>query len=290
MEKMNDLRDLLKHEVEDLYSAEEQIIDALPAMIEKASNTALKKSLTEHLRVTEQQKQRLDQVLQLLSGGNPEENGSKKKKFLGIFEVGGQKCKGMEGIIGEGKKMMSVDMDPDVMDAALIACAQKVEHYEICGYGTARSYATELELHQVASLLEETLNEEYDADDKLTFLAESRINKQAERMGGRMESRGGRTKVARQGGQKERETERERERERELEPVSSRRQKSEGKTEGKSERGGRPKASSTPRSSAGRSSQGSSSRTTASKSKSSSRSNESGRSSKGRGSSSSRNR
>jgi ferritin-like metal-binding protein YciE len=288
MEKMNDLRDLLKHEVEDLYSAEEQIIDALPAMIEKASNTALKNSLTEHLRVTERQKKRLDQVLQLLSGGNQEENGTRKKKILGIFEVGGHKCKGMEGIIGEGKKMMGADMDPDVMDAALIACAQKVEHYEICGYGTARSYAAELELHQVASLLEETLNEEYDADDKLTFLAESRINKQAERMGGRLESHGGRTKVMKQTA--ERETETERKREKELEPVSSRRQRTEGKTEGKAERGGQPKASSTPRSSAGRSSQSSSRRTTT-KTKSSSRSNESARGSKGgRGSNSSRSR
>ena len=140
---MNDLRDLLKHEVEDLYSAEEQIIDALPAMIEKASNSALKNSLTEHLRITEQQKNRLDEVLEVLTDGNQEENGTKKKKFLGIFGGGSHKCKGMEGIISEGKKMMSADMDPDVMDAALIACAQKVEHYEICGYGTARSYATE---------------------------------------------------------------------------------------------------------------------------------------------------
>lgn len=180
MEKMNNLRDLLQHEIQDLYSAEEQIIAALPAMIEKASNKTLKTSLKEHLAVSEKQKKRLDQVMQLMGEA---ESGTKKKGLLGLFS-GKHKCKGMEGIISEGNKIMAEDMDADVMDAAIIASAQKVEHYEICGYGTARSFAVELGLTKVAELLEATLDEEYEADDSLTFLAESRINKQAEKTSG----------------------------------------------------------------------------------------------------------
>jgi ferritin-like metal-binding protein YciE len=248
MEKMNDLRDLLKHEIEDLCSVEEQIIDALPAMIEKASNTALKISLTDHLRITEQQRDRLGKVLQMLSAGNEEDNGGKKKKFLGLFGGGSHKCKGMEGIISEGKKMMNIEMDPDVMDAAIIACAQKVEHYEICGYGTARSFASELGLNRVASLLELTLDEEYDADDKLTFLAESRINKQAERNENSALTAAASGKTSRQNSRSTA-----RRKEMELEPVSSRRQNSETKKEQRQERGGQPKSASTPRSSSGRS-------------------------------------
>jgi ferritin-like metal-binding protein YciE len=264
MEKMNDLRDLLKHEVEDLHSAEEQIIDVLPAMIEMASNTALKNSLTDHLRITEAQKDRIGQVLQLLNAGREEENVSKKKKFLGIFGGGRQNCKGMEGIISEGKKMMNADMHPDVKDAALIACAQKVEHYEICGYGTARSYATELGLLQVASLLELTLDEEYDADDKLTFLAESRINKQAERTGTRVASA-----PVSERSSKANSKPAVRRKEMELEPVSSAKQRSETKRESRTERGGQPKEASTPRSSTGRPA---TSRSTTGKAKAASRS------------------
>lgn len=217
MEKMNNLKDLLKHELQDLHSAEDQIIAALPAMIEKATNTSLKNSLREHLRVTEKQKNRVVQILQLLGEENAE-NGRKKKGIAGLFG-GAQKCKGMAGIIDEGKKIMSEKMHPDVMDAAIIASAQKVEHYEICGYGTARSYAEELGLQKVAELLEQTLNEEYEADDKLTFLAESRINRQAEK--------GGRTKTGSEStrGTAGRETTRDfvKRRELEAEPVSARR-------------------------------------------------------------------
>jgi ferritin-like metal-binding protein YciE len=263
MEKMNDLKDLLKHEVEDLYSAEEQILSALPAMIEKASNTSLKNALTEHLRVTEEQKNRLDQVLQVLGQNKGEEEGPKKKKFLGLFGGGVQKCKGMEGIISEGKKIMGEDMDPDVMDAAIIASAQKVEHYEICGYGTARSYAEELGLKEVATLLEQTLNEEYYSDDKLTFLAESRINKQAEG-----NTRTGSSSLRGNGG---RETARDtsKRREMEMEPVSSKRG-TETKSTSASSAG--PKASSSPRSTETRSksSKSGASKTSAKSSRSSS--------------------
>lgn len=181
MDKMINLRDLLEHEVQDLYSAEEQIIEALPKMIEKANNRELKKALQDHLKVTQQQKDRLDQVKKLLLG---EEEGSADKKQPGLFGrlFGGSnhKCKGTEGLIEEGEKVMSENMTPEVLDAAIIACAQKIEHYEICGYGTARAYARELNLGDVAELLEETLDEEYEADDTLTDLAVSRLNEKAQ--------------------------------------------------------------------------------------------------------------
>lgn len=179
MEKMKDLRDLLKHEVMDLYSAEEQIIAAMPMMIEKATNPQLRQALEEHLRVTEAQRDRLDQVKQHLMGAEEAKDGGKKKGILGLFG-GSQKCKGMQGLIEEGQKVMGENMSPEVMDAAIIACAQKIEHYEICGYGTARAFARELNLGEVAELLEETLDEEYEADDLLTDLAVGSINQEAE--------------------------------------------------------------------------------------------------------------
>lgn len=184
MEKMIDLKDLLKHEVLDLYSAEEQIIAAMPAMIEKAQDSKLKKSLQEHLKVTERQKTRLDKIKKILSEGRIEENNGNGQGFFsslfGGTSGGSQKCKGMEGLISEGEKMMKEDMTPEVLDAAIIASAQKIEHYEICGYGTARAYARQLNLGQVAELLEETLDEEYEADDRLTDLAIGGLNEEAE--------------------------------------------------------------------------------------------------------------
>jgi ferritin-like metal-binding protein YciE len=181
MDKMINLRDLLVHEVQDLYSAEEQIIAALPKMIEKANNNQLKKALQDHLKVTEKQKDRLDEVKKLLGqGGEEGEESQGKKGLFGLFGGGEQKCKGTEGLIKEGEKVMSHDMTPEVLDAAIIASAQKIEHYEICGYGTARAYARELNLGDVAELLEETLNEEYEADDLLTDLAVGRLNEEAQ--------------------------------------------------------------------------------------------------------------
>ena len=177
MEPLVNLRDLLQHEIDDLYSAEEQIIEALPKMAEKATNGELKKALNEHLRVTQEQKKRLDKVKSLLKV----EEG-KKGFFEKIF--GGSKCKGTEGLITEGEKMMAEDMDPTVKDAAIIASAQKIEHYEISGYGTARAFARELGLKEVANLLETTLNEEYKSDDMLTALALRKVNLDAEVGGG----------------------------------------------------------------------------------------------------------
>ena len=187
MEKMKDLKDLLMHEIEDLYSVEEQIIEALPKMIEKADDRKLVSALKDHLKVTEQQKARLDEVKQILNpdqeGEGSQEEGSKKGFFGSFFggqSSGKQVCKGMQGLIEEGQKVMGEDMGPNVMDAAIIACAQRIEHYEICGYGTARAYARELKLGDVAKRLEQTLNEEYKADDLLTALAVGRLNEEAE--------------------------------------------------------------------------------------------------------------
>ena len=185
MENMNQLRDLLKHEIKDLYSAEEQIIEALPKMIEKANNRELKRALQEHLEVTKKQKGRLDDALEALAEEREEEG----KGALGLFK-GEQKCLAMEGLVKEGEKLMKEDMSPEVSDAAIIAAAQKIEHYEISSYGTARAYAQELNLDEVEDLLQETLDEEYEADDLLTQLAETRVNERAITESGSTRQRG----------------------------------------------------------------------------------------------------
>lgn len=178
---MINLNDLLEHEVRDLYSAEVQIIEALPLMVEKAGNAELKRGLQDHLSVTREQKARLDKVLKLLTGSAPKTEGGFLSGLFGTNKEGGTHCVGTEGIINEGKKMMNEDMAPEVMDAAIIACAQKIEHYEICGYGTARAYAEELGLSELERLLRTTLNEEYAADDLLTRLAVRKLNPRAEK-------------------------------------------------------------------------------------------------------------
>jgi ferritin-like metal-binding protein YciE len=168
--KMNSLSNLLAHEIVDLFSAEEQIIEALPKMIEKAQNQELKKALKEHLKITEQQKKRLEKVHKLLK----QEDGSSEE------ELGDSECSGMKGLIEEGQKAMEEEMEPDVMDAAIIASAQKIEHYEISGYGTACAFARELGLSEVEKILQQTLDEEYMADDLLTDLAVGQVNDEAE--------------------------------------------------------------------------------------------------------------
>ncbi|MGN6165365.1 MAG: YciE/YciF ferroxidase family protein [Flavisolibacter sp.] len=183
MEKMNDLKDLLRHEIQDLYSAEEQIIAALPMMIEKAKNTDLKKSLQDHLSLTHQHRSRLEQVQNILNDN--QENQNEKKGLLSRLFRSRQVCRGMQGLIEEGNKLMREDMHPDVLDAVIIASAQKIEHYEICGYGTVRTFSRELNLPQVTQLLEQTLNEEYKADDLLTQLAVTRVNREAENKAGK---------------------------------------------------------------------------------------------------------
>lgn len=178
MEKIIDLQDLLKHEILDLYSAEEQIIDALPKMIDKATDASLKEALSSHLEVTIEHKERLDALKDILMDeGREDDNGFFSNLFGGSNEV---TCKGTEGLIKEAEKMMGEDMTWEAMDAAIIGAAQKVEHYEIAGYGTARAYALQLGLTDVAAKLEMTLNEEYEADDTLTSLAVEQVNIDAE--------------------------------------------------------------------------------------------------------------
>jgi len=176
---MNDLKDLLKHEVYDLYSAEEQIIKALPSMIEKANNAQLKTALQQHLEVTQNQLTRLDQVQGLLNEEAPPTSNENKGLLSRLFKRN-HVCRGMQGLIEEGQKIMTEEMSPEVLDAAIIASAQKIEHYEICGYGTARAFARELSLTEIVNLLEQTLNEEYEADNRLTELAVGRLNQKAE--------------------------------------------------------------------------------------------------------------
>jgi ferritin-like metal-binding protein YciE len=256
MEKMNDLKDLFKHEIQDLYSVEEQIIKALPDMIAKANNVTLKNALSEHLSITEEHKNRLDKVQQMIEEVKEE----KKEGLLTRLFRQSHVCKGMQGIIDEGNKVISEDMSPEVLDAAIIASVQKVEHYEICGYGTARTYARELGMEQVARLLEQTLNEEYEADDRLTALAVTRINKEAETAG---TSGGDSTASGASKGRTGRETSRERikQEEMEMEPVRNTRTSASRKDSGSSGRNteeagssGRPGAASAPRAAAGRAS------------------------------------
>ncbi|MBW8876098.1 MAG: ferritin-like domain-containing protein [Acidobacteria bacterium] len=160
--EIDSLRKLYVEELKDLYSAEKQILQALPKMVKKASNAQLKNAFQEHLQVTQGHVERLDQI------------------FEGLGKAArGKKCKAMEGLIEEGKEVMAEDMEDDVMDAALISAAQRIEHYEMAGYGTVRTWAEHLGEEQAAKLLQQTLDEEGDADKKLTQLAESTINVEA---------------------------------------------------------------------------------------------------------------
>ena len=179
MPTIETLEELLKHELKDLYSAETQITEALPKMIEAADNNDLKEALQQHLTITKKQKQRLDDIQKLL--GEEKNKPENKGFFANLFSSneGEEHCKAMEGLIKEGNSLLGEDMAPEVTDAAIIAAAQKIEHYEISSYGTARAYALQLQLNDVAKLLETTLNEEYDADILLSELALSDVNIEA---------------------------------------------------------------------------------------------------------------
>jgi ferritin-like metal-binding protein YciE len=160
--EIDTLQKLYVEELRDLHSAERQIIQALPKMIKAATSPDLKAALQEHLDITKEQLARLDQI------------------FEGLGKKGtGKKCKGMEGVIADGKELLEEDMAPEVLDAGIISAAQHVEHYEMAGYGTVRTYAQLLGEKEAARLLQQTLDEEGDADKKLTKLAE-RINVEAE--------------------------------------------------------------------------------------------------------------
>ena len=157
--KLDSLRDLLIEELRDLYNAETQLVDALPKMVQAATSRELKSAFEHHLEETRGHVSRLDKVFQQI--------GEKSS---------GETCEAMKGLIKEGETLVKAEGDPDVRDAGLIGAAQRVEHYEMAGYGTARSLARRLGENQVAETLQQTLNEEAEANKKLTSIAESQMN------------------------------------------------------------------------------------------------------------------
>jgi ferritin-like metal-binding protein YciE len=161
--ELDTLKDLYVDELKDLYSAEKQLVKALPKMAKAANDPQLKEAFRTHLQETRGHVERLEQICREL-GVSPR----------------GKKCVGMEGLIEEGNELIQEDPDPDVLDAGLINKAQHVEHYEIAGYGTVRTYARQLGFESQAELLQQTLDEEGNTDHLLTQLAESGINVEAE--------------------------------------------------------------------------------------------------------------
>lgn len=162
--EFNSLDDLLLEQIQDLYDAETRLIDALPKMAEAATDTQLKSAFRNHLAETNDQVKRLEKVFDLL-GAQPQR----------------ETCEAMKGLIKEGQKVIDATGDHSIKDAALIAAAQRVEHYEMAGYGAARNFARRCGRDDVAQLLQQTLDEEGQADKKLTQLAESSINASAAR-------------------------------------------------------------------------------------------------------------
>ena len=161
--KIESLNELLAEELKDIYSAEKQLLRALPKMAKKATSPELRTALQEHLEVTQRQIERLEEVFESL--GKP----AKAKT-----------CKAMQGLIEEATEIMGEDADDAVLDAGIIAAAQKVEHYEIASYGTVRTWARLCGEEEAANLLQETLDEEGKADKRLTELAERVVNPEAE--------------------------------------------------------------------------------------------------------------
>jgi ferritin-like metal-binding protein YciE len=156
---LDNLDALLVMQLKDLMSAEEQLIKALPKMADAASSAQLKNAFTTHLEETREHKRRLERAFGMLGHAAESET-----------------CEAMQGLISEGSEIINAEGDPEVKDAALIAAAQRVEHYEIAGYGCARAFALKLGHKQVAELLEQTLDEEGNADETLTRIAENWIN------------------------------------------------------------------------------------------------------------------
>jgi ferritin-like metal-binding protein YciE len=161
MKKMKTLQDLFVEQLRDMYYAEKQMVKSLGKMAKKASSDQLRKAFEDHLTETENQVERLEQVFEKLE-----------------LAARGKTCHAMDGIIDEAKEIMNEDADPTVLDAGLIAAAQKGEHYEIASYGTLRTYADMLGYNKISALLQQTLDEEANTDKKLSKLAMS-INKEA---------------------------------------------------------------------------------------------------------------
>ncbi|MDF7810071.1 ferritin-like domain-containing protein [Hymenobacter sp. YC55] len=162
-DKLETLDDLFEMQLKDLYSAENQLVKALPLMAEASKDGRLRRGFERHLHETEKQVSRLEQIA----------------KDLGL-DITGHTCKAMEGLISEGQETMSENATPEVMDAALIASSQRIEHYEISGYGTAAHFAERLGHTKAADLLRQSLEEEQLTDTKLNDLAKNYINQKAE--------------------------------------------------------------------------------------------------------------
>jgi ferritin-like metal-binding protein YciE len=160
---MKTLQDLLEHELQDAYSAEDQIIEALPLMISKATNNQLRTALSNHLEQTKKHQKLIEDIAS--------DRGLK---------LGNMACKGMQGIIQEGAELLESSDEEGVRDAAIIIAAQRVEHYEIALYGSLAAHAKEMELMDVVNRIIMILQEEYEADSLLTDIAERRINEEAE--------------------------------------------------------------------------------------------------------------
>ena len=169
---LDSLKDLFLNELRDVYHAENQLLAALPRMAEAAQSPALRAAFTKHHAETEVQVQRLEDIFGTI-GEKP----------------GGKRCPGMEGIVEEGKEIMEEEGQEPVLDAALIAAAQKVEHYEIAAYGCLRTYASLLGEREIAKLLDQTLAEEEATDEALTKLGEGGINQAALAAGSAQERR-----------------------------------------------------------------------------------------------------
>ena len=159
--KLKSLADLYTYELRDLYSAEVQLTKALPKLAENASSPELRRALEQHLEETRTQVQRLETIFNSL-GERP----------------GGEKCEAMEGLVSEGEELLDEEGEPEVIDAGIIVAAQKVEHYEIAGYGSMVAFARTLGRDEDAAMLQETLDEEKKADRTLTEIAERAVNKQ----------------------------------------------------------------------------------------------------------------
>jgi len=159
---MKNLQDLMIEELRDMYHAENQLVKALPQMAKAASTPALKEAFERHLKQTQNQVSRIETIFDEL-GGDPR----------------GKRCKGMEGIVSEGAEVLEKEGPGGVIDAALIAAAQRVEHYEIAAYGCIRSYANLLGLSDIAKLVDQSLEEEEAADHLLSELAETEVNTMA---------------------------------------------------------------------------------------------------------------
>ena len=156
------LRELYIDELRDLYNAETQLVKALPKMAKASANDQLRRAFEEHLRQTSEHVSRLEQIFEQLDE-----------------KTSGRKCLGMEGLVKEGAEVMKEDYVDEVKDAAIIGAAQRVEHYEISGYGTVRTFAQRLGRQDAARLLQQTLEEEASTDKKLTQLAEQSVNPKA---------------------------------------------------------------------------------------------------------------